>query len=318
MIRKIVTILKLIRLPNLLIIILTQLLLRYGILRAFLYNDQAGMMPGIIDFSILVAVTVLIAAGGYLINDYFDEDIDRINKPGDNKVGTEISRRTLMVIYSVLNTVSILAGFYLAFRIKSLNFGLIFPLVAILLWLYSSRYKRMLVRGNLVVAFLSALVVFIVWYFEFLHLRLHPSDFSRVLPELKETNLYFFGYGLFAFLVTLFREIIKDMEDVPGDQAYHRRTVPVVFGMNRARIVVTILVAVTVLFLANAQWTFHNRGMMLVFWYFTGIIQLPLLFLVYKLYRAGSREDYHYLSNLCKLIMFAGVLSMQLISSSLL
>ena len=316
--KKLVAISELIRMPNLLIIILTQFLLRYGILQAFLFKDQVARMSGILDFSILVGITVLIAAGGYLINDYFDDGIDSFNKPGQNRVGKEINRKPVIIAYIVVNAIAILAGFYLAYKVRSMNLGLIFPFISILLWFYSSRYKRMLFWGNFVVAILSSLVIFMVWYFEFLHLRLTPADFSKVIPDLKETNLYFFAYGLFAFLVSFFREIIKDLEDLPGDKEYDCRTLPVVLGIRRSKSIVTVLIAFTVVLLAIAQWTFYNRGMMLAFWYFTGIIQLPLLFLVYKLYRAGNREEYHYLSNLCKLIMFAGVLSMQLISASIL
>jgi 4-hydroxybenzoate polyprenyltransferase len=314
-VKKLQVILKLIRWQNLAIIILLQYLLRYGILDTFLFPDHPGMISGLLDFSLLVAATVLLTIGGYLINDYFDLRIDSVNKPQDNPVGTAIKGRSVIFAHIIVNGLAILIGFYLSYHLRTVNFGLIFPFISVLLWLYSARYKRMLAWGNLVVAILSGLVVFIVWYFEFLHLRLSPSDFSQVVPELKESNRYFIAYGLFAFLVSFFREIIKDMEDLAGDKEYGCRTLPIVLGIKRSNYVVTILVSLTILFLAFGQWTFFNRGWMLVFWYFLMIVQLPMIYLVYKLYRARSREDYHFLSNLCKLIMFAGILSMQLISS---
>jgi 4-hydroxybenzoate polyprenyltransferase len=304
-----------IRWQNLVVIILTQYLLRYGILNTFLFPDHPGMSSGLFDFSLLVAATVLLTIGGYLINDYFDIRIDSVNKPKDNPVGTEIKGRSVILAHIIVNSLAILIGFYLAYRLRAVNFGLIFPFISVLLWLYSARYKRMLAWGNLVVAILSALVIFIVWYFEFLHLRLSPSDFSQVVTELTETNRYFIAYGLFAFLVSFFREIIKDMEDLEGDKEYGCRTFPIVLGIKSSNYIVTLLVSLTVLFLAFGQWTFFNRGWMLVFWYFLMIVQLPMIYLLYKLYRAEKREDYHFLSNLCKLIMFAGILSMQLISS---
>jgi len=315
--RKLTTVLKLIRWPNLVIIILVQYLLRYGILKGFLFPDHPGMMSGLLDFSLLVAVTILLTIGGYLINDYFDTRIDSVNKPLGNPVGTAIKGRSVILAHIIVTGIGILTGFYLAYRLKSINFGLIFPFVSMLLWLYSARYKRSLVWGNLVVALLSALVIFMVWYFEFLHLRLTPQDFTQVVPEMKETNRYFIAYGLFAFLVSFFREIIKDMEDIEGDREYGCRTLPVVAGVRRSKYIVTLLVFTTILFMAFAQWTFLNRGWMLVFWYFLIVIQFPMIYLVYKLFHAEKREDYHFLSNLCKLIMFAGILSIQLISSSL-
>jgi 4-hydroxybenzoate polyprenyltransferase len=255
--------------------------------------------------------------GGYLINDYFDMRIDSVNKPEDNPVGTAIRGQSVILAHIAVNGIAILIGFYLAYRLRSLNFGLIFPFISMLLWLYSARYKRRLVWGNLVVAILSALVIFMVWYFEFLHLRLTPSDFSQVVPELRGTNWYFIAYGFFAFMVSFFREIIKDMEDLEGDKEYGCRTLPIVIGIKRSNYIATVLIILTILFLAFGQWTFFNRGWMLVFWYFFIIVQIPMIFLLYKLYHAAKREDYHFLSNLCKLIMFAGILSMQLISSSI-
>lgn len=316
-VKKIQIIFRLLRWQNLAIIILLQYLLRYGILNAFLFPDHPGMLSGLLDFSLLVAATVLLTIGGYLINDYFDIRIDSVNKPEDNPVGTSIKGRSIILAHIMVNGLAILIGFYLATRLRSINFGLLFPFVSMLLWLYSARYKRKLVWGNLVVAILSALVIFMVWYFEFLHLRLTPSDFSQVVPELTETNRYFIAYGLFAFLVSFYREIIKDMEDIAGDKEYGCRTLPIVIGIKRSNYIVTFLVSLTILFLAFGQWTFFNRGWILVFWYFLIVIQFPMIYLLYKLYRAEKREDYHFLSNLCKLIMFAGILSIQLISSSI-
>ncbi|MCX6245386.1 MAG: geranylgeranylglycerol-phosphate geranylgeranyltransferase [Bacteroidetes bacterium] len=312
---RVINILNLIRLPNVLIIILCQYLLRYGLLRTFLFPDQPEMMSPLLDFTLLVIATVFLTIGGYLINDYFDVRIDAVNRPDRNRVGKDVRIRTIIIAHIVLNSIAILIGFWLAYRLRSFTFGLIFPFVSILLWFYSVRYKRMLFWGNFVVAALSALVIFIVWYFEFLHLRLHPADFAMVVPDLKETAWYFTAYGVFSFLVSLFREIIKDMEDVQGDKTYECRTLPIVIGMNRSNHVVASLVVITILFLAFWQWTFFNRGMILVFWYFLAAVQLPLVYLLYKQYRAGKKEDYHFCSNLCKLIMFAGILSMQLIAS---
>jgi 4-hydroxybenzoate polyprenyltransferase len=275
------------------------------------------MMSELLDFSLLVVASLLLSIGGYLINDYFDIRIDSLNKPEDNPVGIAIKGKSVILWHIIVNVLAILIGFYLAYRLHSLNFGLIFPFVSMLLWFYSAKYKRLPAWGNLVVAVLSALVIFIVWYFEFLHLRLTPSNFSQVIPELAETSRYFIGYGLFAFLLTFFREIIKDMEDIKGDKEYGCHTIPVVLGIKKSTFIVISMVLLTILFLAFVQWTLLNRGWMVVFWYFLLVVQFPLIYLVYKLYKAGNKEDYHFLSNLCKLIMFAGVLSMQLISSGI-
>ena len=315
--KRLETFFRMIRLPNILIIILTQYLLRYGILKTFLFPNHPGMLSGWFDFSLLVLATVLLTIGGYLINDYFDTRIDSVNRPDSNLVGTAIKGRQVIRMHIIINAISVLIGFYLAYRLNSLNFGLIFPVIAILLWFYSAKYKRMLFWGNFVVSILSVMVVFMVWYFEFLHLRLAPLNFSQVVPELKETNGYFIAFSWFAFLISFFREIIKDMEDTEGDKEYGCRNIPIVLGIKRANYIVTILVLLNIISLAFVQWTFINRGLMLVVWYFLLIVQLPMIYLLFKLYRAKKKEDYHFLSNLCKLIMFAGILSIQLIASGI-
>jgi len=315
--KKISSIIKIIRWQNLAIIILTQYLLRYGILNMFLFHGHPKMMSGVFDFSLMVLATVLLTVGGYLINDYFDTRIDSVNKPEQNLVGKTLKRSNVILAHIIVNTIAILIGFYLAYHLRSLNFGLVFPFISMLLWLYSARYKRLLAWGNLVVAILSALVVFVVWYFEFLHLRLNALDFTMLAPEFGDTNRYFIAYGIFAFLVSLFREIIKDMEDIPGDKAYGCRTFPIVLGIKKSNYIVTSLVLLTIILLGYGQWTFINRGWTVVFLYFLMIIQLPMIYLIFKLYQAKQREDFHYLSNLCKLIMFAGILSIQLISSNI-
>src|SRR5271157_5383219 len=115
---------QIVRLPNILIIILTMYMLRYGIVNVFLFPGHPDMISGLAEFSLLVVVTIMLAFGGYLINDYFDIRIDAVNKPQINKVGTIISRRSVISVHIIVNGLAILAGFYLAWRLRSLNFGL--------------------------------------------------------------------------------------------------------------------------------------------------------------------------------------------------
>lgn len=308
---------RLIRLPNILIIVLTQILLRYGILKTFLFRGDGSMMSGLQDFSLLVLSTILIAIGGYIINDYFDIRIDHINKPDKLVIGKMISSRGAIILHLIITGFAILIGFFLAFRIRSVNFGLIFPSIAVLLWLYSAKYKRSLLIGNLIVAVLSALVIFILWLFEFLDLRLSPDNFSAVLTNFKTVNQFIIGYGLFAFLTTLSREIIKDIEDLDGDKEYLCKTLPLTFGIRKTKYVIISLLCITILLLIYGQVVVYRMEMTTVFWYLLVVVQIPFIFLIYKLIAAQEKEDYHYLSNLSKMIMFAGILSMQLISISI-
>jgi 4-hydroxybenzoate polyprenyltransferase len=224
-----------------------------------------------------------------------------------------IKARTGMVIYWAVNGTGILAGAFIAFRFRSILLGLVFPCIAILLWIYSSKYKQMLLVGNLVVAFLSSLVLLIVWYFEFLHLRLSPDTFAEVVPDMKLINWYFTAYSLFAFLVTFIREVIKDLEDVEGDRHVGCMTLPVVSGIKTSVRITAALIIITFLILSYAMVIFLNRDEILVFWYLAAAVQVPLLYLLVKLFLARTKSEFHFLSNLCKIIMVAGLLSIQLI-----
>ena len=305
---------RLIRFPNLLIIILTQFLLRYCILQPLLYEGTGSDMSGLLDFSVLVLVTVLITIGGYIINDYFDVKIDSVNKPDRMVIDRLIPARSAILMHLIINGVATILGFYLAWRVGSVYFGLIFPFISVLLWFYSVRYKRMLLWGNLVVAFLSAFVILIVWLYEFFHLRANPLDFANVIPDLKGVTNIFLAYALFAFLVSLFREIVKDMEDWEGDEKYGCRTLPLVIGLDRTKWVAASIMVVNMALLGYGLFILDRFGQMLAFWYFIAVIELPVIYLVYQVLKAKTKADFHTSSLLTKLLMLAGILSMQVLS----
>ncbi len=309
-------IIRLIRLPNLLIIVLTQFLLRYCLFAPFLYSGDTEVMSTLIDFSLLCLATILITSGGYVINDYFDVRIDEINKPSHLVVGKVISGRTAIKWHILLTSLGSMIGFYLAYRVRLLSFGLIFPFVGLLLWFYSAKYKRMLFWGNLIVALLSAMVVLIVYVFEFFWLRLHPDIFADLIPDLFWVGRLFLAYTLFAFLVTFYREVIKDMEDVKGDARVGCRTIPIVFGMNASRWVVSGLTGLTIILSGYGLLVLYHLSLMTVFWYLLVTTLVPMFYLVYRAFRSNTPEEYHIMSNICKVIMVAGVLSMQLIAIS--
>jgi 4-hydroxybenzoate polyprenyltransferase len=308
---------QLIRLPNLIILVLLQTLLRYSILEPLLYHGDPSAMSRWYDFILQIVATLLLASGGYVINDYFDIKIDAINKPGKLVVDRLISARGAIKLHILLNILAIIVGFYLAFRVRSFAVAMIFPVISGMLWFYSARYKRMVLWGNLVVALFASLVILLTWVGEFMWLRLDPVMFITVRPELSFVAKLFFAYGLFAFLVSLFREIIKDLEDYKGDKTFGCRTLPIVAGINTTRWIVAGLVLLTIALLVYSQVWMIRREWYLVFWYFMFVVQLPAVYLLIQLFRAKKQEDFHFLSSLCKLIMFAGILSMELVSISI-
>jgi len=265
------------------------------------------------DFSLMVLVTVLIAVGGYVINDYFDVKIDQINRPDKLAVNRIISPRGAIKLHMILNAIAVLIGFYLAYRVRAFSLAIIFPFLSGLLWLYSAKYKRVLVWGNIIVSVLSAFVILIVWLFEFFWIRMDSGLFATVISDLGWVTRVFLAYALFAFLVSLFREIIKDMEDCKGDEPNDCRTIPVVAGMKFSSFIVASLVFVTMVLLAYGQFLLFRSGLKLLFWYFLIAVQFPALSLLINIFKAKEKTDFHYLSLLSKLIMVAGILSLEII-----
>jgi len=310
-------VMQLIRLPNVLIIVATQFLLRYCIVLPLIYRSEPSAMSPTGSFLVLIAVTVLIAIGGYVINDYFDVKIDSINRPEKQVVNKLITPRGAIKLHILLNVVAILLGFYLAWRVKAVSFGLLFPFLAGLLWIYSAKYKRMLFWGNFIVSALSAFVILIVWLFEFFNLRLDASLFSESIPAIHWVNYVFYGYALFAFLVSMAREIIKDMEDTEGDATFGCKTLPLVLGMKPARNIAAAIIVATIILMIYVQLILFRLVMMMAFWYLLVTVQAGAVYLLLRLFSAREKQDFHYLSTLCKLIMVAGILSMEIFLISL-
>jgi 4-hydroxybenzoate polyprenyltransferase len=232
---------------------------------------------------LLSVSTVLIAAAGYIINDYYDVKIDYINKPERVVIGKNIPRRYAILFHVVLSGIGIVIGLLLSWRIAALN-----VLSAFLLWLYSNNLKRLPFIGNFSVAFLTGLSVWIVDL-----LYRHGSALIVI-------------YASFAFFMTLVREIIKDMEDLKGDNTFGCKTLPIVWGLRRTKFVIYFILAIfalTVLLINK----FYQA---LPLEYFLIFLFIPLLILLYRLIRADTTRDFAALSTFCKIIMLLGILSM--------
>ncbi len=304
--------LKIIRLPNLAIIVLTQYLLRICIIGTYFGFSGVGPAMDEFNFFLLVLSTVLIAAGGYVINDIFDIKIDKINKPEKVLINNSIPVKVAYRFYYGLSIAGVLLGFYLAFVVQYFLLGFIFVATVLLLWYYSSKYQKTVLWGNLFISGLSAMVIIIVWLFELYALRADILTYTEVMKQIRIISILVAAYALFAFLVSMIREITKDIEDMEGDISADYKTLPIKFGRKKAKLLANILIIISVLFLAYAQYYLYSKGIMLVFWYLLVAVQPLFLFLLYSSVKAESKEDFHFLSSACKIIMVAGILSMQL------
>jgi len=304
--------LKIIRLPNLLIIILTQYLLRICIIGTFYGLNATRPAFGSFDFLLLVFATVLIAAGGYVINDYFDVEVDKVNRPGKMVIVKTLQMNSAYSYYWILTIIGVVIGFYLSIRVKYFMLGFIFIAIAMMLWFYSAQYKKKAFWGNFVISLLSAMVLLIVWLFEFFALRANPINYTEAMKQLELISIVVAAYAVFAFLITMVREILKDIEDLDGDKTSGFKTFPVVIGINGAKNSAVITTCTTIALLAFCQYWLFELKLMLVFWYLLIAVQSFLVFLLHSIFKAKNREDYHFLSNATKIIMVAGILSMQL------
>ena len=320
MTRAMLAFLKLIRISNLLIIAGTQCLMRWCIVRPLLkrysHAIDSGFTAGMQDlslqlsgglFAVLVLATVFLAAAGYVINDYFDTKTDRLNRPGTVVVGALILRRTAMKLHLVLSFLGVMLGIYLGIRVGRPYWGFIFILVAGILWFYSTTYKRQFLLGNLIVAFLTAMVPFMVVLYE---VPLLIRAYGDLLIEWGiNFNLlvhWVLGFSFFAFITTLVREMIKDAEDFEGDRTYGRNTLPVVIGIKWTSAVIITLVSLTILFLAFVWYRFLQDNITLI--YLAAALVLPLMVLIVLV--VGAREQKHFrrASLLMKGIMLSGLL----------
>ncbi len=232
---------------------------------------------------ILALSTAIIAGAGYIINDYYDIKIDLINKPDRVVIGKHIARRYALLFHSILSFAGVGLAFLLGWRL-----GLIHIFSSFILWWYSNNLKRQPFVGNFVVALLTGLSIMLI----------------NVLYDLS--NSYVIIYSLFAFFMTLVREIIKDMEDLKGDNTFGCKTLPIIWGIRKTKIVVYLLLAVfsLLVILLNAIYT------LMPFYYFLFFLFIPLGLFLFILLQADTKRDFYSLSQWCKVIMILGVVSM--------
>ncbi|MCK5066312.1 MAG: geranylgeranylglycerol-phosphate geranylgeranyltransferase [Bacteroidales bacterium] len=313
MIRKIQSILRLVRLPNLLIIAFTQYAMRYLIMEPLLPSSSFDLQFGDFQFTLLVFSTMLIAAAGYIINDYFDTQADLINKPKRVVVGVKIHRRIALILHAVMNIMGVGIGVYLAFYIKLPSLSMVFLIATGLLWFYSTNYKRQFLVGNLAVSILTGLVPLMVILFE---IPLLNREYGEVMLRNNASFSYLVAwvsaFSFFAFITTLIREIIKDAEDFEGDSAYGMKTVPIVLGTFWTRIAVVVMIAGTLgtlIFLLLKYIVFSVDPLDYIsLIYFALFLALPLILLAIQVLLARDKRGYRRASLLIKLVMLAGIL----------
>ncbi|HEX7414040.1 MAG TPA: geranylgeranylglycerol-phosphate geranylgeranyltransferase [Bacteroidia bacterium] len=299
---------KLIRFNNLVVIALTMFATRYFLMQPILAIRHSSMQLQLshTDFFLLILSTVLIAAAGYIINDYFDVKTDRINKPEKLYIDKGVKRRLAIFIHTLFNIVGFLIGVYVAYQADNIFLcGIQFVSITAL-WFYSTHLKRKVLSGNILVATLSAMVSLQILFFE---MPLLEHKFLQSIQSFSFLYLSVCSFSLFAFLLSLVREIVKDIEDFKGDYETGCRTMPIVWGIKASKAIVAGLLSNILLLLIFIFYKLYKLDFSLLLVYLFVFVFIPLCFLILKLYRSQQKEAYHLLSKWVKYIMLTGVLS---------
>ena len=268
-----------IRIYNILIIVTAQYLTSI-----FILSPNTDIIKIIFDpYLFLIILCSSIAIGsGYIINNFYDEEKDLINRPIKYNIDKAVKKNTKLKFYLFLNFVVIALAFVISYRAI-----IFFSLYIFFLWLYSHKLKRILFIGNL---FYSILTV---------------TPFFAILLYYKNIDLIIVAYALFLFFIILLKDITKDLKNLVGDFSLNYQTIPVVFGEKFTKAIITLITTINIILVLNLYLNF-NRGLMEIF-YFLSIITL-FLFLI-KLYKSSNIHDYLFLHNILRFIITIGIIS---------
>jgi 4-hydroxybenzoate polyprenyltransferase len=309
--------LRLIRLLNLLFIALTQVLFIKCIISPIVNHNtttstfELGSLPKETPpfvYEALLLSSILIAAAGYIINDYFDLNIDLVNKPQKLVIEKVIKRRWAILWHLSLSFIGIILSFYVSWKTRAWWVVIANTSCVLALWFYSTNFKKKLLTGNLIISILTAWVILVIGFLEYFMIRKWPD--TVVFVDTSKLLRLTFLYAGFAFIISLIREVVKDLEDMPGDAKYGCKTMPIKWGVNATKVfaatwlvvLITILVIVMVYVLPFQWWWPALYGVVLLLF--------PMLYILRKLYTAKTNKDFHIVSNWLKFVMLTGILSM--------
>ncbi len=283
-------------------IALVQVLIKYALFGPF------GVITALnwFGFSLLILSTLCIAAAGNIINDIYDVETDIVNKPDKVIIGKTISEKSANNLFIVLKVIGVGIGFYLSNLVGKNGFFALFVIISALLYVYASYLKQVLIIGNIVVSVMVALSIIIVGLFELLPV---------ITPQNQTTQLTFFkiilDYALFAFLINLVREIAKDIEDIDGDHKAGMNTLPIAIGRERATKILFVLSLIPLLAVVYYMVTYLYKQPIAI-GYFLVFIVAPLIYITIKSFHAETKKNFHHISDLLKIVMLLGMLSLLL------
>lgn len=298
---------KLIRFQNLLLIAFCQYLFQYFILRPMFYAYYLPVTLPHLQFFLLVLTTVLIAAGGNIINDIFDEELDLYAKPEKVVINKGIDESTAQNLYYLFNFIALILAVYLCRFIGNMQLITYFIFCFVILWLYSAEWKKKTLLGNVLISLLTSMAIILVWLFE----RNLFDEKMLTVPDMQTVSIkifyYVISYAIFAFLTNLIREIVKDIQDKEGDEKFGKESLPVRMGIQNSKIVLGILYTLVVAFMGYALYFFFQNQAMEKYLYGIFLILFPLL---YSAFSVIIQNDAAKAKWLIKFTIFTGIASM--------
>lgn len=299
-----ISFLKIIRVPNLFIVCFIQCVIYYGVL---IPNFSLANIDSIFVnelFPLFVFVTMIIAASGNVINDILDVKIDKINKPQKWIVGNVISIKNAWYYYYSIILLGFFLSFYIAIKINKIHFIFLYVFAVLFLFIYSRYLKKSFLSGNIFVSLFSSGVMGILLVFE--------SEALSSLQNINYTSYLFViqlisGFMVFSFFISMYRELVKDIEDMNGDKMFKAKTLPIVFGEKSAKFVAGIFAVVLLIFLIYWFNSDINYNKIYLKFYILCCLILSMSYSIYLLILAKNKSDYNKISKVIKLVMIAGI-----------
>lgn len=285
------------RLPNICIVALTQIILKYVVINPYFKGEDTKLFSDI-HFVLLMLATLLLTIFGYLINDYFDFDPDR---QSGRKVKSGLTKQRLLNYSILFAIIGFILSLLVAIQSGLLHLLWIYPVAVGLLYLYSHKLKAQGLSGNILIALFTSGVIYVVLLSE------HHVDFGN--HEFIQSIV--FSFILFSFLINLYREIIKDIEDLNDDKAFGLQTLPIRIGPSKAGII-SFFIGFVLLVLMILFGLFLTESTLQKAYVF-GVLVVPMIYILYLNHHADRADDYHKISQLVKGVMLIGLLYLFLI-----
>lgn len=297
--RAIVTML---RVPNLVIIALTFLVIRYFVFIPV--YEIHSLVPGVttLQFILMTTATILIAIAGYISNDYFDMLADRVNKPQKQIIRLYISERLAFSYAIFFSIVAAAIAIWFITETRIWITGLLLFTALFVVWWYAIKLKRSYLWGNLAVGCMSSGTIAMAWLSE---IQSQNTDKTTEIISVIISAVI-----LFAFLLTIIREIVKDIEDAEGDLLLNCRSLPIVKGIPATKKILNLLILLTFLLLIFSQITLISHSLPLTATWLAIFVEIPMIRFIINLKKAVKKTEFHELSTLVKWIMLGGISSL--------